>query len=497
MAFYENRQEHYGGALLLFQRNLSVAVPNSKRHRERAWYMRLKIAGHKGYITRSTKLTKYEDAYAFAHDEYLRLSQAARLGHSLDEYTFEEHWSDWYERNLRNGTWKEERGRWHKMYFNRYFKNYFSNADGSSRLLNDITSQFANGYWDWRKAYWTLGPGKKLRVYNPKRRGSKNPGTANAKGTPSVKTLLMEQSALNQVFYDAFERGRMQQVFKMRVPDREQGSNRRAGFASGKEHNVLVRNLRSYRDNVGRFKSEGLNKWHRLHRTQLSHFIMFLLHSGLRVGEARQMQWSDVKLDEEVSGEEERIAEVRVSKATKKGQMSYVQTQPSANKALKEWKAVSPHTKPSDWVWFGQKVDQAGIVQQIGDLNKSFQKYLRAIDFEEREDGLLFDRDGDKRSLYSLRHTYATLRLEKGDVNIYDLALNMGCKVKQIETHYSHVLPQQRRKQITQTPRRQQGAQLQNSSDDDAFFLQALRRYQNGELGEKAFLEIAESHKSS
>ena len=29
--------------------------------------MRLKIAGHKGYITRSTKLTKYENAYAFAH----------------------------------------------------------------------------------------------------------------------------------------------------------------------------------------------------------------------------------------------------------------------------------------------------------------------------------------------------------------------------------------------------------------------------------------------
>lgn len=30
MAFYENRQEHYGGALVLFQRNLSVAVPNAK-----------------------------------------------------------------------------------------------------------------------------------------------------------------------------------------------------------------------------------------------------------------------------------------------------------------------------------------------------------------------------------------------------------------------------------------------------------------------------------
>ena len=80
--------------------------------------------------------------------------QAARLGHSLDEYTFEQHWNDWYERNLCNGTWKAERALWHKRYFNRYFKEYFSHADSTSMLLNDITPLHAHGYWDLRKAYW-------------------------------------------------------------------------------------------------------------------------------------------------------------------------------------------------------------------------------------------------------------------------------------------------------------------------------------------------------
>ena len=497
LAFYENRHEHYGGALLLFQRNLPVAVPNSKKHRKPTWYMRLKIAGHKGYITRSTKLTKYEDAYAFAHDEYLRLQQAAKLGHSLNEYTFEQHWNDWYERNLRNGTWADERARWHKMYFNRYFNDYFSNADKSSKLLNDITPQFAAGYWDWRKGYWQSEQAEKLRAYNPKRRGSKTRGTANAKSTPAVKTLLMEQSALNQIFYDAFERGRMQQVFKMRVNEKDRTPNRRAGFDTGREYLVLVRNLRSYRNCVGRFASEGLNAWHKLHRAQLSHFVMFLLHSGLRVGEARQMKWSDVKLDEVVDGEEERIAEVRVSKATKKGQARYVQTQPSANNALKEWKKLSPHTKANDWVWFGQKHDAEGNATQIGDLNKSFQQYLKAIDFDGREDGLLYDRDGDRRSLYSLRHTYASLRLEKGHVSVYDLSLNMGCKVKQIETHYSHVVSKQRRQQITKTNRKKKSS-AENGAvvSDDAFVTEALRRYKAGELSDEAFLEIAKTSKA-
>jgi hypothetical protein len=40
--------------------------------------MRLKIAGRKGYVPRSTKLTKYEDAYKYAKSELLRLQLAAR-----------------------------------------------------------------------------------------------------------------------------------------------------------------------------------------------------------------------------------------------------------------------------------------------------------------------------------------------------------------------------------------------------------------------------------
>jgi hypothetical protein len=156
----------------------------------------------------------------------LRLQQAARLGHSLDEYTFEKHWNDWYERNLRNGTWAKDRARWHKMYFNRYFKDYFSNSDSSSMLLNDITPQFAAGYWDWRKSYWSTENAAKLQSYNPKRRGAKTRGTANAKKAPALKTLLMEQSALNQIFYDAFERG-------WRAPIGWSGLKVSASWASG------------------------------------------------------------------------------------------------------------------------------------------------------------------------------------------------------------------------------------------------------------------------
>ena len=77
-------------------------------------------------------------------------------------------------------------------------------------LLNDITPSVASGYWDWRIGFWDSAEGKALQKHNPKRRGAKTRGTNNARKTPATKTLLMEQSALNQIFYDAFERGLLQ-----------------------------------------------------------------------------------------------------------------------------------------------------------------------------------------------------------------------------------------------------------------------------------------------
>jgi len=290
LAFYEDKREHYGGALVLFKRNLAVAVPNAKTHRRANWYMRLKIGGRKGYVTRSTKLTIYEDAYEFAKSELLRLQQAAKLGHSLDEHTFEQHWRDWFERNVKNGTWTASRQYWHDKYAERYFKQYFKHKDGTSMLLNDITPSVASGYWDWRIGFWDSAEGKALQKHNPKRRGAKTRGTNNARKAPATKTLLMEKSALNQIFFDAFERGRLQQVFKMRAPAKNRTPTRRAGF-DAEEYTTLTRYLRSYRDCVGVFADKRLNAWHKMQRQQMYYFVLFLANSGLRVGEAREMLW--------------------------------------------------------------------------------------------------------------------------------------------------------------------------------------------------------------
>ena len=54
-----------------------------------------------------------------------------------------------------------------------------------------------------------------------------------------------------------------------------------------------------------------------------------------------------------------------------------------------------------------------------------------------RDSGLLLNSEGQTRTLYSLRHTYATLALLEGGADIHTLSKQMGNSAAMIERHYS------------------------------------------------------------
>jgi integrase len=58
-----------------------------------------------------------------------------------------------------------------------------------------------------------------------------------------------------------------------------------------------------------------------------------------------------------------------------------------------------------------------------------------------RDSGLAMSQDGQMRTLYSLRHTYAHEALMKDKMDVYTLAEQMGTSVKMIEQHYGHLKP--------------------------------------------------------
>ena len=63
------------------------------------------------------------------------------------------------------------------------------------------------------------------------------------------------------------------------------------------------------------------------------------------------------------------------------------------------------------------------------DHKKQFNRILE-------EQGLKFDRQGNRRTLYSLRHSYISFRLLEG-ADIYQIAKNCRTSVEMIEKHYA------------------------------------------------------------
>jgi integrase len=54
-----------------------------------------------------------------------------------------------------------------------------------------------------------------------------------------------------------------------------------------------------------------------------------------------------------------------------------------------------------------------------------------------RDSGLIQDANAQNRTLYSLRHTYATSELFRAKTDIHTLAKQMGNSAAAIERHYS------------------------------------------------------------
>ena len=143
-------------------------------------------------------------------------------------------------------------------------------------------------------------------------------------------------------------------------------------------------------------------------------YVLFMANTGLRPDEAARLEYRDVSIvDDDATGET--ILEIEVR--GKRG-VGYCK---STRGAVLPFKRLKARNKP-------QPTDR---------LFPTFQRELfNAI---LKDEGLKFDREGNRRTAYSLRHTYICLRLMEG-ADIYQIAKNCRTSVEMIENYYaSHI----------------------------------------------------------
>jgi hypothetical protein len=435
---YRDREEMFEGAVVLFRRGDAVSDGGF-------WSARFKIDGLVGFKFVSMRTRNHADAIAKAKSTFLQLTQAVKDGASLRNQTFSQAWMAWYQTMVSHKAWSDSRQKWYLSHFNRYFQSYFKD-----KKLDEITETFANEYFEWRKTYWTDGEGVNQVAYNRRRKGMKTHSTYISNKAASFTTLRFEQSALNQFFHWCYSTKRfMRYAIRMKVAasQRQKMDTRRATFTAA-EWNVLTRNLLSWVEEKGKYEGGRLNSFHRHQRRQLRFYILFLASTGIRSGtETRFMKWSDISSFKDSDGLEH--LKIRIRAKTKKGVSRTVISQPNAVGWLHTWRSISHYPGDQDFVWYG--TSKVGEPQHFAtDLNKTFQSFLKTVEYQGREDGLLNDPDGGRRSLYSLRHFYASQRLLQ-NVSYEDLRRNMGTGIPQLIKHYDHVLTEQRAAEITKS----------------------------------------------
>jgi integrase len=385
------------------------------------FYARFKIdkpslARNQRYITQSLKTDNYEHAIQRAMEKYAQISvrQDADLG--IKQVTVDEgldRFLDDYEKNLKLGTngFTPHMLRGFKKSIDIYWREYIG-----SKMIEAVSVSDLAEYEVWRRS-WAANTKRNKKLHG------------NYKTEISSRTVQWEVNAFKQFLrWSALRKLYSGSAHEWRYKLGKR--NRRSAFTRAQ-----YRTLHTYmRTNAYLEKGKHGNDSRIIrHRHMLRAYILFLVNTGLRVGEARHLKWGD--LEERVNKLGRRVVTVYVTHSHSKVKKTRTAVgRYTALRALERWKehmdSVGEEWNKDTYIFCNDKG------HPINDFREGFNSVIR-------EAGVETDRDGNKLTVYSLRHSYITFRIQFAKhLSIYSLAQNCGTSVQMIEQFYSDTVPE-------------------------------------------------------
>jgi integrase len=268
---------------------------------------------------------------------------------------------------------------------------------------------------------------------------------------PRSSTLNTHNSALNRIFDEAVARGYMN---KSQVPvlvNKGRDSVRRPDFTR-EEYATLIRKLPSWIDAGREGKSRDM-------RHLLRDYILILANTGMRHGtEAENLCWKHISLFEDKG-----LKYLEMSVTGKTGRRDIICRAGTIN-YLKRIQSRCPDIADMSFEQLIKGKARRACVSTClmapasANLRQTFKIFMK-------DTGLLTcPRTGQDRTLYSLRHTYATFSLLNDGMDVHTLAVQMGTSILMIERHYSHLTPRLKKEMLTgkryDTPHKEYTADL-------------------------------------
>ena len=377
------------GAIYLFRR---------ADYKKPTWFCRIKVPKRTGYISCSTKTTDEHKAFSFAEDLYNKTLAQVLSGRDFSSKKVSQVIED-YVKALGEQPNQKYSTKLRIMFLNRS-KPFFGN-----QRIKELNTARISEFLDLTR--------KNARD-----------------GQLSENTVKRYLTDLKQMFSWCMDRGYIEAM--PRFPTIRSEPTRRPHFNNA-DWKKLTRNLREF------VKVKDKNKKTIRDRTMLVNYVLILANTGIRVGEARNLKWRDIREIPQPKGSNS-PADIALFVTGKTGPREVVARTPEVKDYLKEIlelrKAEIEKLKAENKVKKSKKIEPDDFVfcNANGDAIDSFKKSFNSLlEFAEVQT----DSKGNPRTIYSLRHTYATFRLQEG-VHQYILARNMGTSVAMLEKHYGH-----------------------------------------------------------
>jgi integrase len=407
--------EHHelmGGKLHVYRR------PNS-----RFWQCSTYIGGKNRRS--STKEESLSHAKDIAEDWYLELRGKHRRGEIHDGKTFKET-ADQFLREYEIIT-QGQRSNGSIDGHRRRLKNHLIPFFGD-KVLTEITPGLVQEFRIYRREKGNLPRGRTRSNGSPPQDTGSNPNDSRG-GPPSRSSMHKDIVTLRQVLKTANRHGWLQYLPDLSEPYKTSGKIVHRAWFSPDEYKKLYGATRQRVQNP-------LKKRWKWSCEQLHDYVLFMANTGLRPDEAARLEFRDVTIVDDESTDET-ILEIEVR--GKRG-VGYCK---SMTGAVLPFQRLQQRLRPAVIEATDENLRNMKPSEQWrkpGPTDRLFpyshrELFNRILD----EEGLKFDREGQRRTAYSLRHTYICLRLMEG-ADIYQIAKNCRTSVEMIENFYaSHI----------------------------------------------------------
>ena len=244
---------------------------------------------------------------------------------------------------------------------------------------------------------------------------------------PVLSTITTHNSAMNRVYHTAVERGWIAQAQVPKLKNTGIKGVAREAFSLS-EYKSLTSYMPHWIDGGHTAKTAQM-------RRLLRDYVLILANTGIRHGtEALGLCWKDIAW---ITKSGERYLQLTVNgKTGKRTSIANHNTQDYLHR-IQERRSNIAHLSFDNLL--KKKLIEKVFVLEDGTATNSLAGTFRNL---MRDSGLDKDRvPKEKRTLYSLRHTYAHFALLTDKMDVYTLARQMGTSVKMIEQHYGHLNP--------------------------------------------------------